>query len=175
MTEEIWKPVEGYDHPYEVSNLGRVRGPRGINGVYDNGIIVYVNLRKDGVTKNIALKRLVAEAFVPNPKNLRFVRIKNGNARDVRPENLEWYTNHLPDGKSEITTKDSEMSNVPVCPKDCIHLGYWDTGVKCCEYIFNTGHPRPCPAGPECTAYEKRQRKKRSTWNDGKRKEDGNV
>jgi hypothetical protein len=30
---EIWKPIDGYDHPYKVSNRGRVLGKYGILAV----------------------------------------------------------------------------------------------------------------------------------------------
>jgi endonuclease YncB( thermonuclease family) len=48
---------------------------------------------KDGRRSQIALHRLVALAFVPNPENKPQVNHKNGTRADCRAENLEWCTN----------------------------------------------------------------------------------
>lgn len=76
MTElERWKPIEGYEGLYEISDWGRLKSC--ING---NNVILkpaktksgYLNcILCDGKTKkNYLLHRLVAQAFIPNPKNL---------------------------------------------------------------------------------------------------------
>lgn len=45
---------------------------------------------------------------------------------------------------------------LPKCKPGCIHQRRWDhTGETYCAYIFDTGHPRPCPGGPDCTEYKK--------------------
>ena len=49
-----------------------------------------INLRKDGKVKNLLIHRLVAIAFIPNPKNYTQVNHKNGIKTDNRLENLEW-------------------------------------------------------------------------------------
>lgn len=164
MTEEVWKIVEGFDIPYEVSNKGRIRGQKGLLCGTDTGMGVSVTLKKNGKTTTAKLRRLVAQAFVPNPENLRYVRCKDGNPWNTRPENLEWFTDHDPSGTRENMTAARELrSKVPKCPTDCVHNGYWDTNVRYCEYMFNTGQRRPCPAGKECTVYApmKRNMKKR--------------
>lgn len=74
---EIWKPVVGYEGLYEVSNLGNVRS---LNYRRTNTIkTLSLSLSKDGYIKVhlwknckgkvLAVHRLVAEAFVPNPDN----------------------------------------------------------------------------------------------------------
>ena len=74
---EIWKPVVGYEGIYEVSNLGNVRS---LNYRHTNTIkalspsinkdgYIRVHLWKNCKGKVLAVHRLVAEAFVPNPNN----------------------------------------------------------------------------------------------------------
>ena len=65
----------------------------------------------DGTTKlrqNKYVHRLVAEAWIPNPKNLPYVNHINANKIDNRVENLEWCTaseNMLHDSKLRGTGK----------------------------------------------------------------------
>ena len=49
-----------------------------------------VALEKDGVETIHNVAQLAAEAFIPNPNNLPYVRHKNGDKQDNRVENLEW-------------------------------------------------------------------------------------
>lgn len=50
------------------------------------------SLSIDGVKYSKRANRLVAEAFIPNPKNLPYVCHENGNKIDNRVENLRWDT-----------------------------------------------------------------------------------
>ena len=96
MKKETFKEVRGYEGLYAVSNLGNIfshkRGsllnprPR-IEKRYR-----IVQLHKNGMTKNYRVARLVAMAFIPNPKNLPEVNHKNGISYEDRVENLEWCT-----------------------------------------------------------------------------------
>jgi hypothetical protein len=45
---------------------------------------------KDGNSKTVKVHRVVAKAFIPNPKELEFVNHKNGIKDDNRVCNLEW-------------------------------------------------------------------------------------
>lgn len=56
-------------------------------GGYEN-----IKLCKDNVIYAKLIHRLVAEAFIPNPKNLPQVNHKNKIRDDNRVENLEWVT-----------------------------------------------------------------------------------
>lgn len=96
---EIWKPIEGYDGIYEVSNKGRVRSyynnkhgmrkkPRIIKGL--SGLYETVALRKNGKNNTQNVHRLVAQAFIPNPNNLKEVNHIDGNKKNNIVTNLEW-------------------------------------------------------------------------------------
>ena len=98
--KEEWKPIEGYEGLYEVSNMGRVKslnyrmtGKEGIMKGGDDGHgYLSVNLWKDGKANKGKIHRLVAQAFLENPQNLPEVNHKNEDKTDNRVENLEWCT-----------------------------------------------------------------------------------
>lgn len=50
MQEEIWKDIQGYEGLYQVSNLGRVKRLKFINGTtfFDREIILKQSLNKRG-------------------------------------------------------------------------------------------------------------------------------
>lgn len=97
---EEWKPIEGYEGLYEVSNLGRVKS---LNynrtkqekilkqGKMKNGYL-YVILCKEGKMKIFYIHRLVATTFIENPNNFRFVNHKDENKTNNLVSNLEWCT-----------------------------------------------------------------------------------
>lgn len=95
--DEIWKDIEGYEGLYQVSNLGRVKA-FAKKGLPQDKILSCANsnsyrmiyLRKNGKRSYHSVHRLVAKAFIPNPKELPFVNHKNEKKADNRAVNLEW-------------------------------------------------------------------------------------
>ncbi len=100
---EIWKDVIGYEGFYQVSNFGnvkRVGSFRGVNKAYLNDY--YLNPRDNGKgylrikltvnnkSKRVMLHRIIAEAFINNPKNKKVINHINCDKKDNRIENLEW-------------------------------------------------------------------------------------
>lgn len=116
---ESWSDVVGYEGLYQVSNLGRVKSlgrkvlvkqdrydkPRlmnwkgrilkpGIRAERDRAGCKYakVILRKDGISKNHQVHRLVAVAFIDNPANKPVVNHIDCNGLNNNVKNLEWCT-----------------------------------------------------------------------------------
>lgn len=95
MNYEIWKEI---DYPnYFISSYGNFKGPTGkIRRLFKNHEGYFTtNVRPNGrMSKNICLKihRLVAKAFISNPKNLPCVNHKDGNKLNNHITNLEWCT-----------------------------------------------------------------------------------
>ena len=110
MTQEIWKPIKGYEGCYEVSNLGKVKslerkvesvrnGKPFINTYYekllrqaiDNKGYYRVKLQKDRNKETRKVHRLVAEAFLGDIYNKEVDHI-NTIKTDNRVENLRIVT-----------------------------------------------------------------------------------
>lgn len=99
MKVEQWRPIDGYEGLYEISNLGRIKSTyrQGCTTKFlkisnnGNGYMM-VRLCKNGKAKKFFLHRLLAKAFISNPENKPQVNHINENPSDNRLENLEWVT-----------------------------------------------------------------------------------
>ena len=96
--EEVWKPVEGYEGRYEISNQGRLRSF--VVNTHDGKILRSVRQNSgyhtvrlydgNGNSKWYPVHRLVAAAFVPNPMNYPEVNHIDEIKGNNEASNLEW-------------------------------------------------------------------------------------
>lgn len=93
---EIWRDVVGYEGLYRVSSTGKVYSilaGRILKTCISNTGYELVCLRSvDGKRHQKTVHRLVATAFVPNPKGLPIVNHKDEDKLNNQADNLEWCT-----------------------------------------------------------------------------------
>lgn len=105
--EEIWKDIKGFEGLYQVSNLGRVKSlkktvphanytrtfqSRIMKQYTEKNGYARVGLFKYGKGYRKLVHRLVAQAFIPNPKLKPDVNHKDGIKTNNCIDNLEWCT-----------------------------------------------------------------------------------
>lgn len=100
---EVWRDIEGYEKKYSVSSQGNVKSLNynntGKERLLKQKINKYgfceVKLSKNNKTKDFMVARLVAEAFLPNPRNKPKV-IHLGENTNNSVDNLKWaYENEV--------------------------------------------------------------------------------
>lgn len=139
--KEVWKDIQGYEGYYQVSNKGRVKSlDRCVKFKHGKGThfvpgkvlkpslniergYLRVSLTKHNRSKFFRIHRLVAEAFIPNPKCLPQVNHKDENRLNNYADNLEWCTNTYNNRYGTRTLRASESAKKPVAQLDeCGHV-----------------------------------------------------
>lgn len=171
-SEEIWRPVVGYEGFYEVSDCGNVRsvdrwvkGKSGSQHLIKSKTLKQTRLKNGylqvGLCKNekqsmIYVHRLVAQAFIPNPDNLPVCNHKDENPLNNKSINLEWCTqkyniNYGTRTKRSAKTMSEKNKNNPKLSKEVYQYTLDGQLVKKWESISECGrngyHPSACCRG----------------------------
>ena len=100
---EKWKDIKGFEGIYQVSNKGNIRSlDRTV--IYSDGRKANFKGKEMSISdktdyplckmnnKTYKIHRLVAKAFIPNPKNKAEINHKDGDKHNNDVLNLEWVT-----------------------------------------------------------------------------------
>ena len=95
---ETWRNIAGYNGAYQVSTYGRIRsmktGKPVLMKLQNNEYGISVGLRmQEDISSRLQIKivaKLVAETFISNPENFKYVDFKDGNRENCRADNLFW-------------------------------------------------------------------------------------
>lgn len=108
INTEVWNDVVGYEGLYQVSNCGRVKSlaryvDYGHQKAFRKERVLAKSIDKDGYelaglsklskSKLAKVHRLVAQAFIPNTKDLPIVNHIDGVKNNNSVSNLEWVNN----------------------------------------------------------------------------------
>ena len=113
---ELWVNIKGTGGQYQISNFNRVKSKGNAFGRKEkllkqsqNPRTGYWNvvLRVNGVQKSCYVHKLVAGAFIPNPKHLPCVNHKDCDRSNNRLSNLEWVSY-----KTNVNYKDAQKKRI---------------------------------------------------------------
>lgn len=164
--EEVWKDVVGYEGLYQVSNEGRVKslvrkGKRQevILKQHDNGHgYLIVSLTRNSTKKSYKVHRLVAQAFIPNPQNLRCVDHISTIRTENHVDNIRWVS-HSGNSANPITKERVTAAIIKRVSKKINQydlegnlIKTWDTAVQAAKTLGICDVPiRKCCHGKEKT------------------------
>ena len=147
--EELWKPVKDFESIYEVSSFGSVRrldNQRLITPFAIGHGYMQIKLRKPGgYRKNLYVHRIVANAFIQNPLNLREVNHIDGNKENNCVSNLEWVTPHQNRVHCyHVLNRQIGFKKVPV---KCVETGVFYPSILLAEKETGATHITDCIHG----------------------------
>lgn len=133
------KPIEDFTG-YFVSNNGKVycnlgKGNRNKNKTVEMYELnprltrsgyerIYARQDSTGKRKDLYVHRLVAENFIPNPENKKYVNHKNCIRNDNRAKNLEW-----------VTAKENNQQTILLCHVVRDNKGRFQSNFSYFDYI----------------------------------------
>ena len=122
---ENWRFIEA-NSDYMVSDHGRILSFKGKSKLIISSSITakgyeYVAIRQKGIYVGYSVHRLVATAFIPNPKRLPQVNHLDGNKLNTHVANLEWcdaYDNVMHAIRTGLRPSSPALSPVPCATTD---------------------------------------------------------
>ena len=124
--KEVWKPIEGYEGLYEISNYGEVKSFYGkkeriLKYGIDSGGYSFVNLFKNGKVKTYQVSHLVWDHFGDRSRNGRKLQVDhiNNNKQKNWIINLQLLTNRENTSKGYIQNGGTSSQYIGVSWSKC--------------------------------------------------------
>lgn len=93
--KELWRTIPNYDDQYLISNMGRIKSLKTnklLSATQHSDGFMKIRLWRNNKAKNFLIHRLVAQAFISNPREYSSVSHIDGDKRNNRYDNLKWAT-----------------------------------------------------------------------------------
>jgi len=137
---EVWKDIEGYEGLYQISNKGRVKSfhfgkEKFLKPYLRTDGYLMVCLQVDKIKAHFTVHRLVAMAFIPNPKNLPVINHIDGNKQNNCVKNLDW-TTYSENEKHAYKIGLKTRSPVAGLGEECIFAKFTNAQVKEIRKIY---------------------------------------
>lgn len=135
--KEHWEDIEGYEGLYQVSDWGNVRSlnykqtgkTKLLKPVKDDKGYLHVRLYKDGKWEQKRIHRLVAEAFITNPKPNEYKQVNHKSECPMLNFAcvLEWCTTKYNTNYGTCIQRMADSRSKPVdqFDKDGIFIRHW--------------------------------------------------
>ena len=144
MIEE-WKDIKGYEGRYQVSNMGRIKSlPRMTRTGYRNGVMLKpikssLGYMLVGLSRKLyKVHRLVAETFLDNPQNLKYINHKDEDKTNNCVSNLEWctceYNNNYGTRNQRISLNSSRKRKILQCDLSGNVIKEWESIMSASKY-----------------------------------------
>lgn len=163
---EIWKDVKGYEGLYQVSSCGRVKSLERHN--YKNKHVLekilkpckdkkgylMLTLYKDRKPHTKKVHLLVAQAFIPNHKNLPTINHKDENKENNFYSNLEWCSIFENNNYGTRNSRISESLSKPICQYDLsgVLIKQWKSSEEASKELgIDSSSIRKCCRGKQKT------------------------
>lgn len=146
--------IKGYEGKYAITSCGKVwsyKTKRFLSTHKNSKGYERVYLYKDNGGKCLAIHKLVAMAYIPNPNNLPQINHKDENKQNNSVNNLEWCTNNY---NSNYGTRNKRMAKAKRKKVLCIELNRIFDSEKQAERELKIGVSRisECCSGKNKTA-----------------------
>ena len=142
LSIEEWRTIEEFPG-YEVSSWGNVRNKKTPNKLHSlnksdrkrNYYSVMFSVNNNQTRRHV--HRLVAKAFIPNPKNLPQVNHKDENGLNNRVDNLEWCDAHYNLMYGTRSQKFIDAKSIPIlqCDKQGNVIKEWKSQKEICDVL----------------------------------------